>query len=193
MDGVTVPKIYSQFRPQTLHGDSQCSFVACALDFTNASIDRPTARVRMGWKGFRRRTASATVAPAWPTIRRIATSRHAVVPVVLLVIVWLAIVQLNLDWSSASLVTIPGFGRSHKRMTSAHNTLPPLAKRVPCYGPRGRLLSESPDDDLEEVELSIRTRRSHLRAQELAILLTRKTPQHTRCLLLAPTKRWVST
>lgn len=180
--------------PQTPNCNLRYSSVVYAPSLSNASIDRPTtARVRMGWTGFRRRTASATVAPAWPTMRRIATSRHTVVPVVLLVVVWLAIAQLNLEWSTASLVSIPGFGRSHKRMTSAHNTLPPLAKRVPCYGPRGRLLSESPDDDLEELELSIRTKRPRPRAQELTILLTRTTSQHTRYHSPARTKRWVST
>lgn len=43
---------------------------------------------------------------------------------------------------------MPEFGAQPKRMPT-HNVLPPLAERVACYGPRGRLLGESPDDDLE--------------------------------------------
>ncbi|KAK3312858.1 hypothetical protein B0H66DRAFT_485505 [Apodospora peruviana] len=54
--------------------------------------------------------------------------------------------QNNLQTSAAS--------SSRRRMTN-HPPLPALKPRVPCYGPRGKLLSESPDDELEEVNLNI--------------------------------------
>lgn len=36
----------------------------------------------------------------------------------------------------------------------APEPLVPLADRVPCYGPRGKVLSASPDDELRSVELN---------------------------------------
>lgn len=41
-----------------------------------------------------------------------------------------------------------------KRMPNVE-PMPPLQDRVPCYGPRGKLLSASPDDELRSVELNI--------------------------------------
>lgn len=98
---------------------------------------------------------------AWPKIRRIATSRQAVVTFITLTALWIVGLQLSLslsEWDSPlGFISVPGFRHRPKRMTSAYNTLPPLEERVACYGPRGRLLSDSPDDALTEVELSIRT------------------------------------
>lgn len=56
---------------------------------------------------------------------------------------------------------IPDFREQPKRMPT-HNVLPPLAERVACHGPRGHLLGQSPDDDLEETELNGRTQLSLL-------------------------------
>lgn len=154
---------------------------AVAPEFTETTpaffalqCNSPSHRSRMGWTGLRRRTgfdpvalekfsvaAANRLAPAWPRIRRFSTSRQAVVLLIALVIAWLVCLQLSLlssEWtSSLSFISIPGFRKSPRRMTSAYNTLPPLAERIPCYGPRGHLLSESPDDELDEVELSQRT------------------------------------
>ncbi|KAL2151029.1 hypothetical protein VTH82DRAFT_6127 [Thermothelomyces myriococcoides] len=48
---------------------------------------------------------------------------------------------------------LPDFRKGTKRMPT-HNVLPPLAERVACYGPRGLLLGESPDDDLQTSEIN---------------------------------------
>lgn len=66
-------------------------------------------------------------------------------------IIWGLAIQFSGDvsqqWSQLKN-HMPNFSGQPKRMPT-HNVLPPLAERVACYGPRGLLLGESPDDDLE--------------------------------------------
>jgi hypothetical protein len=70
-------------------------------------------------------------------------------------IVWYLAVQYRGDvqqrWSELELPEAPV--RTPPRRMPTDNVLPELAKRGACYGPRGRLLGESPDDDLVSREL----------------------------------------
>lgn len=75
-------------------------------------------------------------------------------------LLWFLAVQIRGDspqhWSKLG-VQLPDLRKKPQRMPT-HNVLPPLPERVPCHGPRGRLLGESPDDDLVDREIEGRTR-----------------------------------
>lgn len=128
----------------------------------------------LGWKGLSRRAgidpivlekfgtvAAHRLAPAWPRIRRCASARQTFVLFFLCFVSWLVFLQLSIfssEWTTPlAFIGVPGYGPSPKRMTSAYNTLPPLAAPIPCYGARGKLLSDSHDDRMEERRLNIRT------------------------------------
>jgi len=126
----------------------------------------------MGWKGFSRASIDAIgldtlgtgathrITPAWPRLRRSLLSRQALVFAITLAALWLLCLQLSLfsSWGAPlGFISIPELRNGPKRMTPAYNIVPPLAAPVACFGPRGRLLSESPDDDILEEEFSIRT------------------------------------
>lgn len=74
-------------------------------------------------------------------------------------IVWFFAVQLRGDVSMHLPrlgIQMPSKEEEKVKRMPTHNVLPPLDERVPCYGPRGRLLGQSPDDDLDERELDRR-------------------------------------
>lgn len=78
-------------------------------------------------------------------------TRQTLVIAAAVCIIWVLAIQFRGDVSQQWTQLknhMPEFGAQPKRMPT-HNVLPPLAERVACYGPRGRLLGESPDDDLE--------------------------------------------
>ncbi len=58
-------------------------------------------------------------------------------------------------WEYAPLGLLDDIWPETKRMPPATPPMP-LLKRVACSGPRGRLLSQSPDDELRSVKLAIR-------------------------------------
>ncbi|KAK0611424.1 hypothetical protein B0T14DRAFT_441225 [Immersiella caudata] len=98
------------------------------------------------------------LAPVWPKLRRAVLSRQALVIVIAFGAVWVLCLQLSVfsSWGPPlGFTDIPGLRKGPRRMTSAYNTLPPLTERIACYGPRGYLLSESPDDELREDEFSM--------------------------------------
>ncbi|GAB1318050.1 Glycosyltransferase Family 34 [Madurella fahalii] len=71
-------------------------------------------------------------------------------------VLWFLVVQLRGDaaqqWSRLG-IHLPDSREQPQRMPT-ENILPPLAKRVSCYGPRGHLLGNSSDDDLLETEMN---------------------------------------
>ncbi|KAK1833387.1 hypothetical protein QBC39DRAFT_254628 [Podospora conica] len=103
--------------------------------------------------------AAHRLAPAWPRIRRCTSARQTVVLLVLAFVSWLVFLQLSIfssEWTSPlGLIGVPGYSHATRRMTSAYNTLPPLDPPIPCYGARGKLLSDSYDDRMEETRLDI--------------------------------------
>ena len=105
--------------------------------------------------------AAHRLAPAWPKIRRCATARQTIALFVLAFVTWLVFLQLAMfssKWAAPlGFIGAPGMLHAPKRMTSAYNTLPTLAPPIPCYGARGKLLSDSYDDRMEEKRLDIRT------------------------------------
>lgn len=116
----------------------------------------------MGWRGFSRagidaNSAANHIAPVWPRVRRLLFSRQALVVAIAFGATWVLCLQLSLfsSWGAPLGFEIPDLRPGPKRMTSEYNTLPLLPERIPCYGPRGRLLSESPDDELLEEEFSV--------------------------------------
>lgn len=89
-----------------------------------------------------------------PKLRRLLTRQTLFVGLAICVL-WFLVVLLRGDASdhlSRLGIHLPDTREQPLRMPT-HNILPPLADRVPCYGPRGRLLGNSPDDDLEEREM----------------------------------------
>ncbi|KAK3386111.1 hypothetical protein B0H63DRAFT_450096 [Podospora didyma] len=106
---------------------------------------------------------------AWNRLRRMLHNRQALFFLFIVCAVWILTVQwrspTSSRWSSTlsnslteSLNNIipPGPDtRVPPRRMSSNNTLPPLEKRVFCYGPRGHLLGQSPEDDLKEIELEM--------------------------------------
>lgn len=95
------------------------------------------------------------LALAHPRIRRLACSRQALFVAIAVCIFWFVGVSMRNDvssqWSKLGL-QLPDLRKQPQRMPT-HNVLPPLAERIACYGPRGKLLGESPDDDLVEKEI----------------------------------------
>ncbi|KAK4641452.1 hypothetical protein QC761_501780 [Podospora bellae-mahoneyi] len=95
------------------------------------------------------------LALAHPKIRRLAFSRQALFVGLAICFVWFVTVSMRNDvsehWSRLGL-QLPDLRKQPQRMPT-HNVLPPLAPRIPCYGPRGHLLGHSPDDDLVEKEI----------------------------------------
>jgi len=87
----------------------------------------------------------------FPKVRRLVLNRHTLIAVALVYVLWLFALG---PWSGRFTLPIPYFlARGPARIP---NDLPPLAalqERIPCYGPRGLLLSDSPDDALKEVKL----------------------------------------
>ncbi|KAL1845333.1 hypothetical protein VTK73DRAFT_658 [Phialemonium thermophilum] len=61
-------------------------------------------------------------------------------------------VLLPSEWQD---VVLPLHRQPAPRRMPVAQPLPPLPDRVPCYGPRRRLLSESPDDELRSAHLDI--------------------------------------
>jgi biotin synthase len=99
------------------------------------------------------------LALASPRLRRF-MNRQTLFVAVAVCTVWFLGVQFRGDasqhWSELGN-NIPDLREQPKRMPT-DNVLPPLADRVPCHGPRGYLLGQSKDDDLEERELDGRMR-----------------------------------
>ncbi|KAL2021862.1 hypothetical protein VTK56DRAFT_6457 [Thermocarpiscus australiensis] len=86
-------------------------------------------------------------------LRRL-VNRQTLLGLVAICIIWVLAVQfrggVSEHWSQ--LGVLPNMRKPPPRMPT-YNVLPPLAERVACYGPRGLLLGESPDDELEEKEM----------------------------------------
>ncbi|KAK4215564.1 hypothetical protein QBC37DRAFT_281327 [Rhypophila decipiens] len=86
--------------------------------------------------------------------RRVLFTRQSIIAVILVYLV-VAFIFLNpsaISWKLNLYETPPAIGP--RRMTN-NPPFPALSRRIPCIGPRGKLLSQSPDDDLEEVTLDI--------------------------------------
>lgn len=91
--------------------------------------------------------------------RRLFT-RQTLLIAIAVCIVWAVWLQFSNDLSQHWSDLGPGPSASEggknyngpKRMPT-HNVLPPMAERIACHGPRGHLLGQSRDDDLQESEL----------------------------------------
>lgn len=89
-------------------------------------------------------------------VRRLFT-RQTLLIAFAICIVWLIALQFRRDiseqWTELGnhLPTLQQ--RPPPKRMPTHNVLPPLSERQLCYGPRGHLLGQSPDDDLVEREL----------------------------------------
>ncbi|KAK3987317.1 hypothetical protein QBC44DRAFT_121177 [Cladorrhinum sp. PSN332] len=105
--------------------------------------------------------AMNSLALAHPKIRRVAFSRQALFIGLAICAVWIFFVSMRIDvserWSNLGRPDpdLPDTRPQPKRMPQ-HNVLPQLADRIACYGPRGKLLGKSPDDDLIESEFDDR-------------------------------------
>ncbi|KAK0713331.1 hypothetical protein B0T26DRAFT_717127 [Lasiosphaeria miniovina] len=96
---------------------------------------------------------------AWNRLRRLFHNRLTLISAFIVCSVWLLTSDLR---SPAEWPSLPGLAPNPptpipppKRMSNANYTVPPLGERVLCVGPRGHLLTKSPDDDLKEIELEM--------------------------------------
>lgn len=98
-------------------------------------------------------------------LRRLIFSRQSFIALLLVHTVLFISLGRSSQWSSHIPLLSKPPAVAPERMTNTP-PLPPLSKRIPCYGPRGKLLSNSPDDALDEVELKIRMQYSDLMSRD---------------------------
>ena len=151
--------------------------------------------------------AMNSLALAHPKIRRVAFSRQALFIGLAICAVWVFFVTMHIDiserWSNPRVDYDSGGPdtRPQPKRLPQHNVLPQMADRIPCFGPRGKLLGKSPDDDLVESEFDDRTQlalflgtpRSRLVLAPGLSLLTSGVVQATPCRSLVPLRLLDST
>ncbi|KAH8890330.1 hypothetical protein GQ53DRAFT_174618 [Thozetella sp. PMI_491] len=86
-----------------------------------------------------------------PRLRRLLSNRCLLLASFALFLVCLATFSSTPSYEWPAPLQFFDFGP--ERMAGVE-VLPPLAERVPCFGPRNKLLSSSPDDDLGTVSLN---------------------------------------
>lgn len=89
--------------------------------------------------------------------------RSVLIPLAIWVLAGVAWLSLQLEWVNPMMLEGVIFEQP-RRMNAT--ILEPLSERVACYGPRGKLLSESPDDELQYGDLNVR--KSYSEAQKIA-------------------------
>ena len=97
--------------------------------------------------------------------RRIIFARQFLIPVaVVYLFLFLTLGPWSPRWASSFSPFTEPPKKGPVRQPTNFKPLPRLQERVPCYGPRGKFLSRSPDDELKEEKLDVGTLRLPLLA-----------------------------